>query len=351
MSELTATTLPWKLLLLAAAALSVLAMALASPSQLPAVGQGPPVGLQANCTTICGDVIVPYPLGISVGCYLPGYNLTCNTSHNPPRLFLGTGALQVLSISLENSTVRVVGPDIPILESTGDGYVANGTWGGDEWGLRNGPYVLSEEYNELVVLGCQLSAELVIVDPNNGDIVINNCGSICGGAISIDQECQAPEKKQSRRCTRCSGFGCCQVPVPAGRSKYKVRVQSLDGDTNMPNSVFISEEGWFQTPYNYSNRPSSGIPAILAWAIVSDVLPFQSQPRDGNATCPTDLNTTSCHSSYGTCRYADRRYDKTSDTWPFWTSSFSYTCRCWDGYEGNPYIPHGCQGTSLYLSF
>jgi len=86
----------------------------------------------------------------------------------------------------------------------------------------------------------------------------------------------------------------------------------------MPNSVFISEEGWFQQPYNYSNKPSSGIPAILAWAIVSDVLPFKSNPRDGNATCPTDLGSTgtSCHSSYSTCRYLDRRYDKTTGTWP-----------------------------------
>jgi len=58
--------------------------------------------------------------------------------------------------------VRVVGPNIPILESLRDDYMANGTWGGRGWGLHNGPFVLSEEYNELVVLGCQVSAQLVI---------------------------------------------------------------------------------------------------------------------------------------------------------------------------------------------
>jgi len=153
-------TVTWKLLLMLAAA------ALASPSQQlsAAVGQqGPPVGLYGNCTTICGDVIVPYPFGITAGCSLPGgYNLTCDTSHTPPRLFLGDGTLQVVGISLENSTVRVVGPSIPILESLRDGYMANGTWGGRGWGLHNGPFVLSEEYNGLVVLGCQVSAQLVI---------------------------------------------------------------------------------------------------------------------------------------------------------------------------------------------
>nr|CAB3483191.1 unnamed protein product [Digitaria exilis] len=106
-----------------------------------------------NCTTICGDVIVPYPFGITAGCYLPGYNLTCDTSHTPPHLFLGDGTLQVVGISLDKSTVRVVGPNIPILESHRVGYNAYGTWDGQGWGLQNGPYVLSEEYNELVVLG------------------------------------------------------------------------------------------------------------------------------------------------------------------------------------------------------
>ncbi|KAF8769482.1 hypothetical protein HU200_006516 [Digitaria exilis] len=166
MPEIRATTtVTWKKLLVLAAAASV--VALASPSQLPAVGQGLPVGLQANCTTICGDLIVPYPFGITAGCYLPGYNLTCDTSHMPPRLFLGDGTLQVMDISLENSTVRVVGPNIPILKSHRDGpdgYNASGTWGGEGWGLQNGPYILSEEDNVLVVLGCMILAELILMN-------------------------------------------------------------------------------------------------------------------------------------------------------------------------------------------
>jgi hypothetical protein len=105
-------TVTWKLLLMLAAA----ALVASQPQQLSAAvcQQGPPVGLYGNCTTICGDVIVPYPFGLTAGCYLPGFNLTCNTSQTPPRLFLGDGTLQVVDISLENSTVRVLGPDIPM---------------------------------------------------------------------------------------------------------------------------------------------------------------------------------------------------------------------------------------------
>nr|CAB3483190.1 unnamed protein product [Digitaria exilis] len=318
MPEIRATTtVTWKKLLVLAAAASV--VALASPSQLPAVGQGLPVGLQANCTTICGDLIVPYPFGITAGCYLPGYNLTCDTSHMPPRLFLGDGTLQVMDISLENSTVRVVGPNIPILKSHRDGpdgYNASGTWGGEGWGLQNGPYILSEEDNVLVVLGCMILAELVIIDKGRYQ----------------QHECQTPLQKQSRRCQWCSGFGCCEMLVPTGWASYDVRFQSLrwTGELIMPSSVFISEQGWFDRTYNNSNEPSSGIPAILAWAIVSDVLPFKSDPRDGNATCPTDTGSTSCHGSYSTCRNIGRMYHKSISR--------------------NPYIPNGCQGnTSRFL--
>ncbi|KAF8769485.1 hypothetical protein HU200_006519 [Digitaria exilis] len=255
MRELRATTVRWKLLLLLAATASV--VALASPSQLPAVG------LQANCTTTCGDVVVPYPFGITDGCYLPGFNLTCDTTHTPPRLFLGNGVLQVVFISIENSTVRVLSPNIPIPETLRDEYVANSTWGGHQWGLSvEGPYVLSDEYNEFIVLGCQLWTELMMTDVLNREHLMSTCWSFCGTRDDLDTECQAPAK-QSRRSQRCTGFGCCQVPVPLGLASYNV-----------------------QLPYNYSDRPSSGIPVILAWRIVSDVLPFKSYPRDGNANAP-----------------------------------------------------------------
>ncbi|KAF8654453.1 hypothetical protein HU200_061639 [Digitaria exilis] len=270
MRELRATTVTWKLLLLLLAATASV-VALASPSQLPAVG------LKANCTTTCGDVVVPYPFGITDGCYLLGYNLTCDTSYTPPRLFLGNGVLQVVFISLENATVRVLGPNIPIPEALHNENVANSTWGGHQWGLNIlGPYVLSEEYNELVVVGCELWTELMITDTQNRDHVMSTCWSFCGARSVLDKECQASaKKKQSRRCQKCSGFRCCQVPVPFGMASYDVRVRSLSWSgyaENMTTSVFISEEGWFKLPYNYSDRPSSGIPTILAWAIVSDIL-------------------------------------------------------------------------------
>jgi hypothetical protein len=54
---------------------------------------------------------VPYPFGIRDGCSLPfpGFNLTCDQTRHPPRLLFGDGGtLQVVEISLANSTVRAI---------------------------------------------------------------------------------------------------------------------------------------------------------------------------------------------------------------------------------------------------
>ena len=44
-----------------------------------------------TCRTQCGDVSVPFPFGLSPGCHLSGFDLTCDTSHTPPRLLLDNG--------------------------------------------------------------------------------------------------------------------------------------------------------------------------------------------------------------------------------------------------------------------
>nr|CAB3452722.1 unnamed protein product [Digitaria exilis] len=253
-------------------------------------GQGPSGLLPAgNCTTaMCGDVVVPYPFGTTPGCYLPGLNLTCDTNHTPPRLSLGDATLQVVDISLENSTVHVVGPEIHMVEHSSTDYKATGTWGGQGWGLSDeGPYFLSAEHNELVLSGCGFSAELLI-PVSQDDQVVNTCGAMCSvGRGSF------------------SGLGC-RARIPFGRASYKVRLKTLQDPIFTNYSVFISEKDWFQQ--YISSRPSPAIPAVLAWAIVSNALAHVSDDdsRDGDATCPKDLGSTACHSSESSCRNIGR---------------------------------------------
>ncbi|KAL6842848.1 hypothetical protein ACP4OV_027161 [Aristida adscensionis] len=58
------------------------------------VGQGQGSIGPPECNTTCGNVSVPYPFGINPRCAMPGFNLTCDTSSNTPRLLLGNGTLQ-----------------------------------------------------------------------------------------------------------------------------------------------------------------------------------------------------------------------------------------------------------------
>ncbi|VAI21164.1 unnamed protein product [Triticum turgidum subsp. durum] len=66
-------------------------------------------GAAPGCPTICAGVSVPYPFGIREGCYLEGFNLTCDRTSGQERLLIGGAGstLEVMEISLANSTVRV----------------------------------------------------------------------------------------------------------------------------------------------------------------------------------------------------------------------------------------------------
>nr|CAB3450430.1 unnamed protein product [Digitaria exilis] len=57
----------------------------------------PPATSIAHCPSSCGDVSISYPFGIGAGCFRQGFELTCNHTTQPPKLFLGNSTTQLIS--------------------------------------------------------------------------------------------------------------------------------------------------------------------------------------------------------------------------------------------------------------
>nr|CAB3490807.1 unnamed protein product [Digitaria exilis] len=75
---------------------------------------------------------------------------------------------------------------------------------------------------------------------------------------------------------------------------------------------------------------------LVDWEVSSNALQglAPGDERPGNETCPSDLGSSVCHSSYSTCRATSGQYKPP-------TNATGYVCRCHDGYQGNPYLSDG----------
>uniref|UniRef100_A0A0E0LWJ0 Protein kinase domain-containing protein n=1 Tax=Oryza punctata TaxID=4537 RepID=A0A0E0LWJ0_ORYPU len=275
----------------------------------------------ANCSTRCGNIEISYPFGVEPGCYHKGFNLTCDRSHQPPKLFLGDGSVEVLEVSIPTGTVRINSSSIvPTSSAVGTGNVNKTgkyhTWGGLR---KGGPFFISPYKNKFLVLSCS-NVQVLLLGGDNS--TVNACATYCPPAPQKGQPFQFPMRNE------CSGIGCCSAAIPKGYTSYSIQIQPANeiSEFDAESSVYIAEEG----SYNATRlifETVSALPALLDWAI-------------SNSTCgtkPSAAPAPACRSSNSYCQnYTSYVYN-------------GYQCRCNAGYQGNPYIPNGCQGLSIGL--
>ncbi|PIN26230.1 Serine/threonine protein kinase [Handroanthus impetiginosus] len=150
-----------------------------------------------NCPNKCGNITVPYPFGIGVNatCSINHlFDVNCNDSFNPPKAFILDNKLEVLAIFDTKISIRN-----RVAWACYDAQ-GNVTESDDFWmNLSETPFSFSDE-NQLTVVGCD-DASL----KSRERFSSNNptCVAICSNPQDLSS------------CS-CSGFGCCQAPMPKG---------------------------------------------------------------------------------------------------------------------------------------
>ncbi|KAJ9548736.1 hypothetical protein OSB04_021279 [Centaurea solstitialis] len=256
-----------------------------------------------GCQSQCGNVTIPYPFGIGPRCFTSDwFEITCNTTFDPPKPFIGR--LEILDIS--DSTFRVrnkvaskcydrhgnITEDNPVFTSLG-------------W---TSPFTFSQQ-NQLTLIGCDDFALFV------GPEQVNSTS----GCIAL---CSKPEEVVNGSC---SGVGCCQTSIPKKMKYYYTAVSSMASNHTSIWSFdpctysFMGEKERFTfngvsdfLDPNFRNRTRDSVPILVDWVI-------------GNLSCSEATSAANSH-----CIDSD-------------TGVPGYRCICNQGYKGQPYVEPGCQ--------
>ncbi|XP_058202994.1 wall-associated receptor kinase-like 8 [Rhododendron vialii] len=244
-----------------------------------------------GCQERCGNIDIPYPFGIGPNCSIAdGFAVICNHSSNPPKPFIKIINLEVLQISLSESTVQV---NNPVITSN-----CPGRANGKDVYFFSTPFTFSDTHNRFTAMGCNNLALLV-----RGSNIITACMSICNAFLP-------PSLNET---AGCYGINCCQTRIPHGLRMVNASLKSIDPNNNQHGCkyAFMVDYQWFSDKDIFNVSEMDYVPAVLDWGCDAN-----GSFCSANAHCSLYNANTSWNGRY---------------------------CFCDEGYEGNPYLPSGCQ--------
>uniref|UniRef100_A0A7N2LGK5 Wall-associated receptor kinase galacturonan-binding domain-containing protein n=1 Tax=Quercus lobata TaxID=97700 RepID=A0A7N2LGK5_QUELO len=273
----------------------------------------PPPLAMPGCKDTCGNVSIPYPFGMTAGCYLNDwFKINCSTGNGSSagndssvRAFLPSINMEVLEIKIPNpfnddsypyssfepGIVRVNMPNIISSNCTSTGAINGGV------SMTGGPFYFSSYRNKFISVGCNNIALMTGSDPT----VLVGCNSDCDNETIIKRE------------AKCWGFNCCQTTVPYGNQVFNATFKSKNEKNKGIEKckyAFLAEEGWFDsniTNPSYQVPHLKYVPVALEWIVP-------------NLTRMSSTETDWFYNNYNATYYL-----------------------CLRGYEGNPYLNTGCQ--------
>ncbi|KAL0797851.1 hypothetical protein Bca101_053025 [Brassica carinata] len=281
---------------------SFVALILLGISQHAAASTSFPLALP-NCKDHCGSVSVPYPFGIGQGCYNNSwFEIVCSNSNSSDDqeqiLFLPSIKQNITAFNLGNfyfmSVFRKFYIQSPLKHS--------GCSIGDvdsSLNLTGSPFFITES-NMFTAVGCNNKASM-----NATGLQILGCEATCGNKIRSYKDANES----------CIGYKCCQMPIPPDLQVFDATVGKLEpGKEEGCQVAFLTQfplSGSSFTPPELSEF-NEYTTMELEWRLDLSNM-FSKSVRCTNNTFTED----------------------------------DYQCSCTYGYEGNPYIPGGCQGGTL----
>ncbi|XP_012446045.2 wall-associated receptor kinase 2 isoform X2 [Gossypium raimondii] len=267
-----------------------------------------------DCQDRCGNVSIPYPFGTTTDCYLnEDFYIACNSTHyDPPRAFLRRSNIEVTNITVEGKLwiMQFIARDCynksgsPVSSKTPS--------------ITLSKFRVSDTDNKFVAIGCDTKATIQGVQDDKAGYT-SGCISKCDSIDYVDN-------------FTCSGIGCCQTSIAKDVRYFDITVRSYHNhkgiwDFNPCSYGFVVEENSFNFSSNYLRdlQNVTMMPMVLDWFI-------------GNETCETIKTKSSDDVCQGdsTCYNVD--------------NGSGYRCKCLDGYQGDPYLPNGCQGLGVGIT-
>ncbi|KAL1207525.1 Wall-associated receptor kinase 1 [Cardamine amara subsp. amara] len=259
-------------------------------------GQSQP---RQDCQTRCGNVAIEYPFGISSDCYYPGddsFNITCK--EDMPYVL---GDIEVKKFNHSGELQVLFNRSSTCYDEQGNETIS------EDGNFRLDNLTLSAK-NKFTVVGCNALALLFAFGMQNYSI---GCISACDSL---------PEGNG-----KCNGVGCCRSDFSFPLDSYifvtsssRISDQAPVQTFNPCTYAFIVEDDQFNFSSSedlWNLRNVTRFPAVLDWSI-------------GKQTCEQVGNTSICGAN-----------SECSNS----TTRNGYICICNKGFDGNPYLSHGCQ--------
>ncbi|MED6223819.1 hypothetical protein PIB30_077858 [Stylosanthes scabra] len=270
-----------------------------------------------HCLNKCGNVSIPFPFGTTQDCSLDT-NFLVNCTNNVPHLPLPltdiireNNFLPLLSISLHDDELRVLSPVAT------DCYTVDNNNETDQT-LLSGNFSISLSRNMFITVGCKTLGVLAGYESYSDEDrpYPVTCFSYC-------------DELQDAINGSCTGTGCCRNIIPRPTQGWSPMIEFWFENSYFNNSqvasfspcgyVFLVEEGGYEFKTTHLKKlENTEFPVVLDWSV-------------GDQTCAEAMKDSSrfaCKAENSTCHDSEKRP--------------GYVCKCPSGFEGNPYLLHGC---------